>query len=144
MPRAFIVAAAVALLVGCTHEPVPINENPDRPKDMDEGYEKAQEPRVQQSFDRMQTAIVNGDTKAYFELLSRLQQASYNGYDAFLRSYAGEGNGWREMWRGAKVKQIAVEKDRASLLIHWSAPGPRLTEWVLEDGTWRLDQVWFK
>ncbi len=138
MSRAFLVAAAAALLVGCVHTKVPVNEDPNRPVIEDSDYEKAQEPRVRESFDRMQKAIIDGDTKGYFELLSRRQQATYGSYDAFLRNYAQQGNGWREMWRGAAMTQVAVEKDKASTLIRWSTPGPRLIEWILEDGVWRF------
>lgn len=138
MIRAFVVAAAAALLVGCVTGKIPVNEDPGHPVVEDSEYEAAQMRRVHESFDRMQKAIVDGDTKTYFELLSRAQQVSYGTYDAFLRDYAQNGNGWREMWRGASVVRVSVENEKATVQIRWSTPAPRLIEWILEDGTWRL------
>lgn len=139
------VLAGFALVVGCTSQDVDKDGN--APADVstaNDEYESNQVPRIRETFDEMREAIVAGDMKAYFERLSAAQRATYGGYDAFVRQYTANQNGWREMWRGAQVLKVAIdgmEKEKASVLVRWSTPGPHLVEFVLEDGTWRFGYV---
>ncbi len=140
MRHVIAVLAGLAVLVGCTSTPVDDRGNPTRPATSAED-EYDQVPRIQESFDRMRAAMIEGDTKTYFELLSSRQQQGCGGYDAFVRDYTANQNGWREMWRNADVRKIAIDernKEIASVLVRWSTPGPHLVEFLLENGTWRL------
>lgn len=142
-----IIASLMGLLAlaGCTGERV--NEAGTTLKPLSEGdaaYESDQVPRIHDSFNRMKEAMAEGDTKTYFELLSSAQRATYGGYDAFVSRYTANQNGWREMWRDATIRQVAVDrqdKEKASVLVRWSTPGPHLVEFILEDGTWRFHYV---
>ncbi|GEM_PF-6414033 len=139
------VLAGIALLVGCTTQDTDKAGNPDKPlAEPDQKYEDDQIPRIRETVDVMREAIVAGDTKTYFERLSMAQRETYGGYDAFVRQYTANQNGWREMWRGAEIRRIAIDehaKEKASVQIRWSTPAPSLVEFVLEDGTWRFHYV---
>ncbi len=145
MRHVIAILAGFALIVGCVEHGTDMHGNePPEDSTADAEYETAQLPRIRETFDVMREAIVAGDVKSYFERMSSAQKATYGGYDAFVRQYTANQNGWREMWRGAEITRIAIDKTRqekASVLVRWSTPGPHLIEFVLEDGTWRFHYV---
>lgn len=145
MRHIIAILAGFALIVGCTTQDVDKDGNaPADVSSAEDDYESKQLPRIQETFDVMREAIVAGDMKTYFERLSASQKATYGGYDAFVRQYTANQNGWREMWRDAEVTKVAIdetEKEKASVLVRWSTPGPHLVEFILEDGTWRFGYV---
>lgn len=144
MRRLAAMLFGLVVVAGCSTEREKTS-NPNKAlSETDQAYEDEQVPRIRESFERMKEAMLKGDTKTYFALLSSRQQTSYGGYDGFVRSFTVRQNSWREMWRGAEIRMIAIDeraKEKASVLVRWSTPAPHVLEFILEDGTWRLHYV---
>lgn len=143
-PNAAVFVAAIALLAGCVGERIKENSPTDTqktPEDVE--YEEKQIPRIRESFDRMKAAMVAGDTRTYYDLFSSSYRRGST-YDDFVREHTAQQNGWRELWRDAEIRRVRIDpaqKEKASTLVRWGTPGPRIVEWILEDGVWKWNFV---
>lgn len=118
-------------LAGCISNQPQVSNKPTR-------AEKIAQEAITKSFGIITRGVVEGDLKTVYQYLSTTQHEQQS-YEEFVKDYELNKSVWRTIFCGAYLKQIAVEENKATVIIIWGNGEVAGGEFVKEMEAWRLN-----
>ena len=130
----FIIGLLIISLLGCVSKTPKTTNNPPSK------IEKNEMESVRKSFTIIVQGMMKSDLKNVYQYLS-VTQHNQQSYDEFVADYKVNKTTWQSLFRGAYLKDVAVDENKASVIIVWGTGENALGEFIKEGDTWKLNFI---